>query len=81
MKSILYLLPIIYITSFASTLTPEEYESIRDLVFTTVRQEYNPENFATLMRAGNKLISSLLIKLTLSSIPIFLHFLSLGAGK
>ena len=53
MKSILYLLPIIYITSFASALTPDEYESIRDLVFTTVRQEYNPENFATLMRAGN----------------------------
>ena len=61
MKSILYLLPIIYITSFASALTPDEYESIRDLVFTTVRQEYNPENFATLMRAGNQLISSLLI--------------------
>ena len=54
MKSILYLLPIIYITSFASALTPDEYESIRDLVFTTVRQEYNPENFATLMRAGNQ---------------------------
>ena len=69
MKSILYLLPIIYIKSFASALTPDEYESIRDLVFTTVRQEYNPENFATLMRAGNKLKSSLLIKLTLSSIP------------
>ena len=55
MKSILYLLPIIYITSFASALTPDEYESIRDLVFTTVRQGYNPENFATLMRAGNLL--------------------------
>ena len=55
MKSILYLLPIIYIISFASALTPDEYESIRDLVFTTVRQGYNPENFATLMRAGNLL--------------------------
>ena len=61
MKSILYLLPIIYITSFAYALTPDEYESIRDLVFTTVRQEYNPENFATLMRAGNYLISWWLI--------------------
>ena len=53
MMSILYLLPIIYITSCATALTPDHYETIRDLVFTTVRQEYNPDNFATLMRAGN----------------------------
>ena len=77
MKSILYLLPIIYITSFAYALTPDEYESIRDLVFTTVRQEYNPENFATLMRAGNQFNKFIINQLTLSSIPIFLHFCEL----
>ena len=81
MKSILYLLPIIYITSFASALTPEEYESIRDLVFTTVRQEYNPENFATLMRAGNQLVSSSLINSHFHQFLFFCIFVSLRAGK
>ena len=49
MKLIIYLT---FYISFASAITNEEYETIRDLIFTIVRQDYNPRNFATLMRAG-----------------------------
>ena len=53
MKSLL-LLPLFL--NLTISLTLDEYENIRDIIFETVRNgdNYNANNYATLLRTGNK---------------------------
>ena len=46
-------LPLLFNLAFGLTL--DEYENIRDIIFETVRNgdNYNANNYATLLRTGN----------------------------